>query len=514
MGKVGYFAIFLAFIATVQSQSCNSRTVDYGIVCVCNASYCDTVPALEELSSGQYQLYTTSKNNAGFSTSIGTFSNATDSASVTVTVSNLSSTHQTIIGFGGAFTDATGINIVILSEAAQEHLLQSYYGENGIQYSIGRVPIGGTDYSTRGYTYCDNEDETLESFALQEEDFNYKIPIIQRALELRNGQENLLLYASVWSAPLWMKTNDAYSGKGKVQTKYLELWAQYFLKFFDAYAENDISFWGVTTQNEPENGITGIVIPNNGFTAPEMADWIKNYMGPAIRNSSYSSLKIIAHDDNRALLPVLSEVVLSDDDALHYIDGIGLHWYTDFITPATVLNMASSSKKELFRLSTEACTGYFAIEGLDIPIRLGSWDRGQDYISSIMTHLEYDFIGWTDWNMALNTTGGPNYIDNPVDSPIIVNATSDEFYKQPMFYGLGHFSKFIVPGSVRIDIELSGLNTLYNIHALAFLRPDGKVAVVLNNRSGSSKTIKVNILGSTQILSLDGNSLNTLLYTV
>lgn len=88
-------------------------------------------------------------------------------------------------------------------------------------------------------------------------------------------------------------------------------------------------------------------------------------------------------------------------------------------------------------------------------------------------------MGWLDWNLALDLEGGPNWVDNFVDSPIIVNATSGEFYKQPIYYVLAHFSKYIPRGSVRIDIAKSESST--NIHSAAFLRPDGAITVILYN---------------------------------
>lgn len=79
--------------------------------------------------------------------------------------------------------------------------------------------------------------------------------------------------------------------------------------------------------------------------------------------------------------------------------------------------------------------------------------------------------------MALDTHGGPTYIENYVDSPILVNSTSGEFYKQPMFYAIGHFSKFVPPGSFRIG-TLSGVDGL---NVAAFSRPDGGVVLVILN---------------------------------
>lgn len=91
----------------------------------------------------------------------------------------------------------------------------------------------------------------------------------------------------------------------------------------------------------------------------------------------------------------------------------------------------------------------------------------------------YDVSGWVDWNMALDPDGNPNWVNNRADSPIIVNSTAGEFYKQPMYYALAHFSKFIPPDSVRIDTEV--LSPDYDIHSVAFIRPDGAIALIVCN---------------------------------
>lgn len=91
----------------------------------------------------------------------------------------------------------------------------------------------------------------------------------------------------------------------------------------------------------------------------------------------------------------------------------------------------------------------------------------------------YNVSGWTDWNMALNLEGGPNWVNNTVDSPIIVNSTAAEFYKQPMYYALAHFSKFIPPDSVRIHVEIFSSDC--NIQSVGFLRPDNAIALIIYN---------------------------------
>lgn len=141
--------------------------------------------------------------------------------------------YQSIIGFGGAFTDSVGINLDSLSERTRYKLLESYFGKNGIRYSLARVPIASTDFSTREYSYADEVgDLKMEKFSLADEDFKYKIPYILSAMNLTSG--NIRLFASPWSAPGWMKTNGRMKGagslKGEVNGEYYRSYATYLVK--------------------------------------------------------------------------------------------------------------------------------------------------------------------------------------------------------------------------------------------------------------------------------------------
>ncbi|XP_050308225.1 lysosomal acid glucosylceramidase-like [Anthonomus grandis grandis] len=501
--------LFFLYLHLVKCDKlCQKRLTSDGSICVCNSSYCDTVPHLvKDMKPGKYQLYSTSKESIGFTSTLGNFLNKdehqTDIDNV-LTIKNLVTLNQTIIGFGGAFTDSAGINILKLSKRVQEQLLQSYFGDEGVQYSVCRIPMGGTDFSIRGYTYCDQCNESLDGFTLQEEDIKFKIPLIQKATKIR-GRNNIKYFASAWTAPTWMKTSGTLTGKGTIKEKYLDLWAQYYLKFVEAYRDHDINIWGITTQNEPVNGVVGSKIPANGFTSGQMIKWIRDALGPAVRNSSFKDLKIMLHDEQRILLPVLNLFILSDSKVLEYADGIAVHWYTDFIAPAATLLLSTSDKKNLFRLASEACAGYREEEQ---PVVLGSWERAEEYLNSIMDDLRYGLSGWVDWNIALDEEGGPNYVNNNVDSPIIINSTADEFYKQPMFYALGHFSKFLISNSIRIDVEVFGKD----LDSLGFLRPDGKVALIIRNRSENRKKIQLNALEFVGSFTVDAHSINTVIF--
>ncbi|RVE40426.1 hypothetical protein evm_014924 [Chilo suppressalis] len=122
------------------------------------------------------------------------------------------------------------------------------------------------------------------------------------------------------------------------------------------------------------------------------------------------------------------------------------------------------------------------ISGFDTQkVILGSWDRAKSYITDILQDLNYNVVGWIDWNLCLNAQGGPNWVENFVDSPIIVFPENKEFVKQPMFYALGHFSKFLPRGSQRIKVNQRTPPRSSPVDNVAFLTTRNTVVVILYN---------------------------------
>nr|CAD7603336.1 unnamed protein product [Timema genevievae] len=419
-----------------------------------------------------------------------------------------STEYQAVVGFGGAFTDAAGINILSLSPQAQDNLLKSYFSPEGLEFNLGRVPIAGCDFSTHTYSYDNvSGDETLQHFKLTKEDFTYKIPLIKRAQEL--GNKNLLLLAGAWSPPPWMKTNNDYSGFGFLKEEYYQTWADYHIRFLDAYKKEGLKFWAISTGNEPANGIIPVNRFNSlGWTPYTQRTWIAENLGPALRNSRHKKTKLLALDDQRFMLPWWVNIVMSDEKAASYIDGVAVHWYWDGLFPASLLDYTHDSHPDKFLLATEACVGDKPWEFTKVD--LGSWTRGEAYMEDIIQDMSHWVSGWVDWNLALDLTGGPNWARNFVDAAVIVNATANEFYKQPMFYALGHFSKFVPEGSVRVEV---GLSTNTGIRAVAFRAPSGCIVIIFYNRYNRDipVTISDSDTGSFKIM-VTRRSFNTILY--
>ncbi|TRY85597.1 hypothetical protein DNTS_010171 [Danionella cerebrum] len=485
MRETALLILLSGVIASVRGGSqgdCQALNFGYGsIVCVCNATYCDSAGPIELPDPGQFLSYVSDKAGRRLVQSKGNIQRNSTGTGLRITLNPVQK-YQRIKGFGGAMTDAAAMNILSLSPGAQDQLLRQYFSPYGIEYRIVRVPMASCDFSTRLYTYADSPgDYSLQNFTLSEEDVRMKIPLLQRAQAL--SAQSLYLFGSAWSAPAWLKTNGALTGKGSLKGKpggkEHKTWAQYYIRFLEEYGKYNLSFWALTTGNEPTAGqMTNYSFQALGFTPETQRDWVALDLGPALHSSVFSETRLIILDDNRPLLPYWAKVVLSDISAARFIHGIGVHWYFDqFAPPDITLTSTHHLFPEYFLLATEACSGW---SPMDPGVRLGSWDRAEDYAHDIIQDLNNYVTGWVDWNLALNREGGPNWVRNFVDSPIIVDPSKDVFYKQPTFYAMAHFSKFLWEESQRVGLSISQ-NTRLEISA--FVRPDASVVLIILNRS-------------------------------
>ncbi|RLN26770.1 hypothetical protein BBJ28_00023923, partial [Nothophytophthora sp. Chile5] len=153
-------------------------------VCVCNATSCDSVStAYLSQSDDEAGVFQTSKAGDRLAYSTLTLSDANDADADLVIDST--TTYQEIIGFGGAFTDATAINVYLMDSDVQQQILDAYFSDTGLQYSLGRIPIASTDFSEYVYSYnptVDDFDMTNFSIDADKAPLSNKLDLIQRAL--------------------------------------------------------------------------------------------------------------------------------------------------------------------------------------------------------------------------------------------------------------------------------------------------------------------------------------------
>ncbi|XP_050667008.1 lysosomal acid glucosylceramidase-like isoform X2 [Leptidea sinapis] len=471
--------------ANIQDKPCASKQIPgESVVCVCNATYCDELQRSIP-SKDTFYVYTSSEGGLRFRKQAGIFATRSDDLRKFHLVLDPKKTYQKIQGFGGSVTDAAGINWKSLTPTLRKSLIDSYYGIRGLEYNMARVPIGGSDFSTHPYAY--NElpvnDVHLTNFTLAPEDFQFKLPMIHHIMNTSKVPVDIV--ATTWSPPPWMKNNNEFTGFSRLRTEYYQTYSDYHVKFLQKYKSEGVSIWGITTTNEPIDGVFNLVPFNSlGWTSAEMGEWIVNNLGPTIRNSEFKDLKILTCDDQRYTIPTWFAGLTNEyPEVLQYIDGIGVHFYGDKVSPAHYLDMVTNKYPDKFILATEACEGAYPWE---TSVILGSWNRAKSYITDIIEDLNHNIVGWIDWNLCLDSEGGPNWAKNFVDSPIIVFADKQEFYKQPMYYALGHISKFIPRQSYRIAVETSEGSD----NSVAFVTPRNTTVIVLYN-DDDEKTIHI-----------------------
>lgn len=402
-------------------------------------------------------------------------------------------TFQTVLGIGGALTDASAETYYKLPEQSQKEIMQAYYDpDKGIGYTLARTHIHSCDFSSESYTYVAEKDSTLKSFDISH-DLKYKIPFIQKAIYTAGGKLNI--FASPWSPPGWMKDNNDMLHGGKLLPQYQQTWANYIAKFIQVYQKTGIPIWGITVQNEPmatqpwESCI---------FTAEEERDFLKNYLGPTLERQGLADKKIIIWDHNRDLMYQRASTILEDPDAAKYVWGVGFHWYMhDVFDNVKLVKDAFPYKNLMF---TEGCADRFN------PNTINEWKWGEMYATSMVHDFNNGVVGWTDWNVLLDERGGPNHVGNFCFAPILADTQTGKLMYMNSYYYIGQFSKFIRPGARRI-ISSSNRDELLTT---AFINPDGKLAIIVLNLTDNPIQYYLWIEGKAAAINSLAHSITTL----
>ncbi|HYK20828.1 MAG TPA: glycoside hydrolase family 30 protein [Pyrinomonadaceae bacterium] len=378
---------------------------------------------------------------------------------------------QTIVGIGGALTDASAETFAKLPKPKQQELLNAYFDrDKGIGYTLARTNIHSCDFSSASYTYVNEGDKELHSFSV-EHDRQFRIPFIKQALAATGRQLNI--FASPWSPPAFMKDNNNMLHGGRLKPEFYQSWANYFVKFIKAYEREGVPIWGLTIQNEPMATQTW---ESCIFSAEEERDFLKNHLGPTIKREGLAGKKIIAWDHNRDLIYQRSRTILTDPKAAQYVWAIGFHWYEPWsggepmFDNVKLVREAFPDKHLIF---TEGCADSFNAE------KLHDWKLGELYGRSMINDFNSGTVGWTDWNVLLDETGGPNHVKNFCFAPVHADTRTGELIYTNSYYYIGHFSKFVRPGAKRIASSPSRSGLL----STAFINADGNIAAVVMNRT-------------------------------
>jgi glucosylceramidase len=405
-------------------------------------------------------------------------------------------TFQTMEGIGGALTDSSAETYAKMPAATQKEILTAYFDEEkGIGYSFCRTNIHSCDFSSDVYSYDDVAGDTeLLNFSI-EHDRKFRLPFIKAAMA--TGKTPFTLFASPWSPPAWMKTNGEMLHGGRLKQEYRDAWASYYGRFVKAYEAEGVPIWGLSVQNEPmavQSWQSCI------FTGEEERDFVRDHLGPALERDNLSRLKLMIWDHNRGLLYARAKVVYDDPEASKYVWGACFHWYVgDHFDQVRQTYEAWPDKKLVF---SEGCPELYNAE------RVNEWLWGEKYGLSMLMDISNGTSAWTDWNILLDEQGGPNHVGNFCYAPIHADRKTGKLTYMNSFYYIGHFSKFVRPGDKRVSAVTDDDRLL----ATAFVKPDGKVAVVVLNLSDDTVPFSFWIDGQTAKTTSPAHSIMTLVY--
>lgn len=387
--------------------------------------------------------------------------------------------YQEILGFGGAFTESTTLNLSQVGEQMREKVLELYFSPSeGIGYNFCRSTINSCDFSQDLYSYDDVEDD----FELRHFDISHDketiLPAMKAAMEYA---EDLRIFSSPWSPPGWMKTTGKMAKGGKLRKECQKAWAEYVAKFIQEYEKEGVSIWGVTVQNEAKarQGWESCV-----YSAGEERDFVTDYLRPAFDRMGIGDRKIFFWDHNKERVVERAKETLCNKRAESCLDGIAVHWYSgDHFSALDVTHQLFPDK---YLIASEQCTG----KGRKLE------ESGERYAHDIIGDLNNWANAWVDWNMFLNEDGGPSHWleeqrregrdENKIwvgESPIVYDRKGQRLEIRSSYYYMGHFSKFIRRGARRIGYSVYDSA----IETCAFRNEDGTIVCVVLNRTEAKK---------------------------
>jgi len=464
-------------------------------------------------------VYETSENGNAL-TEITSFE---DSENKIIIKINPEEKFQTITGFGGSFTEASAYLLNKVSKENRKKILDAYFSNKGANYSLTRTHIASCDFSLSNYTYAKVENDLeMKNFSI-EDDKNDLIPMILDAKKI--SKDGFKIIASPWSCPPWMKDNKSYIG-GKLLPEYNGAFALYFSKYLNAYKKEGIDIWGVTVINEPHGN--GNNWESTLFSPKEMTDFVQDYLGPKLEKDGWGKVNIFGYDQNRAGLKEWVDEMYRDEKSSKYFAGTAIHWYeSTYEVFSDDLQYAHKKAPSKYLIETEGCIDseipkwkddawYWQKEATD-----WGWDWASEkdkylhpkyapvnrYATDIIGCLNNFVDGWVDWNMVLDTKGGPNWFKNWCVAPVIVDTEKDEVYFTPLYFVMAHFSKFMRPEAVKIGCEINHKEVV----ATAIQNPDDSIVIAVFNPTEINQNIEIQLNNKTKSLSINAKALQTII---
>ncbi len=463
---------------------------------------------------------------------------------------------QTIDGYGGSLTESSAFVLACLTPEQRQSVLNELFSEEGANFSVVRTQIGSSDFSVEG-KYALNEvdgDTAMQFFSLdrdkegfsaakypQVKDEQYDLYHLMKevwAIKQNQSDKTYRIMANTWTAPAWMKDNKKYYERengvargGALLPEYYQAYANYLAEYIEAWKAEGVNIWAITPVNEPMGNDGGW--ESMDFWPQVETEFIKHYLGPTLHRRGHQEVAIYGFDQNIFEMQPYSDAIYGDSIACQYTTGMAVHWYGSTIGCfPEVLEAVHAKNPDKTIFHSEGCIdnlGCGPWDGVTDPVGFQEsgwfnndafwWDKiATDWAYSTRwageTHPKYSPVyryaqyiidgtnhwltGYCDWNIVLDSIGGPNHVNNFAAAQVMIDYQNDIIYYTPYYYVLKQFSRSMRPGDVALQVNYPSTMKTGNdcesqdIFLCAVEKADGSYAINILNM-GPETTMPVQL---------------------
>ena len=484
---------------------------------------------------------------------------------------------QTIDGYGGSLTESSAFVLACLTDEQRQSVLHELFSEEGANFSVVRTQIGSSDFSVEGkYALTEVDGDTaMQFFSLdrdkegfgvaqypQVKDEQYDLYHLMKDvwnIKQTQSDNTYRIMASPWTAPAWMKDNKKYYERengvargGALLPQYYQAYANYITEYVKAWQQEGVNIWSVTPVNEPMGNDGGW--ESMDFSPQVETEFIKNYLAPTLARNGLQDVAIYGFDQNIFEMQPYVDAIYQDSLACQYTTGMAVHWYGSTIGcfPETLEEVhAKYPNKSIFH--SEGCIDNLGCppwDGVTEPVGFQEsgwfnndafwWNKiATDWAYSTRwaggTHPKYSPVfryaqyiidgtnhwltGYCDWNIVLDSIGGPNHVNNFAGAQVMVDYQNDIIYYTPYYYVLKQFSRSMRPGDVALQVHYpSTMKTgvdceTQDIFLCAVEKTDGSYAINILNM-GPATTLPIQLGDYYAQIELPSSSVKTIIVTL
>ncbi len=399
--------------------------------------------------------------------------------------------YQTFEGFGGAMTDAVAAALEPFDAAARKDILAEYYGREGLGYRFVRTPIDSCDFSRGQYcAYDPTKENGLDEAKL---DKNVAGILEQLAVIKTLTGNELKVMLTPWSPPAQMKENGVREAGTALKPAYYRAWADYVCAYIKAYRKRGVPVTMLSLQNEPNAAQTW---DSCQFSARTEKAYLEEALYPALVRHGLTDIGVYIWDHNKERIYERARDIL-DANTEKMVEGVAFHWYSgDHFEAVGLVRERYPDKKLVF---SEGCIEYSRFD-MDSQLQ-NAWMYAHDIIGNFNAGMH----AFLDWNLVLDKDGGPNYVGNLCDAPIMCDGEKKTVEKRVSFYYLEHFARFIKPGAKRI--AHSKFDSRMDV--LTAENPDGEIVLVVCNQKKEAQPVFIRMEGEIARWELPAESIST-----